>query len=157
MFDLKGQHFLWSSHCGPHKPFHLFLFFPLIGVEISTLWLDDGHKTYEKTAIKLSVKVIYSGTKKEEESGVRGEHTQQNWYPLPWTKTMEKQKIACLLSSLTWFYNLYEEFCSTKKLTCQAFCRFSKFFKPPFFCLSSFSSFIKSQKDSPFGCCNFLF
>jgi len=69
------------------QPFCLLLFFPLIGVEISTLWLDDGNKTYKKTEIKLSVKVIYSGTK-EGEGGVGGVHTQQNWHPLPWTKTM---------------------------------------------------------------------
>jgi len=28
------------------------------------LWLDDGHKTYKKTEIKLSVKVIYSATRR---------------------------------------------------------------------------------------------
>jgi len=80
-----------------------------------TTLLDDGHKTYKNTEIKLSVKVIYSGTK-EGEGGVGGADTQQNWHPLPWTKTIEKQKIACLLSSLTW---LYEEFCGPKKTTCQ--------------------------------------
>jgi len=56
--------------------------------------LDDGHKTYKKTEIKPSVKVIYSGTKKEGEGVVRGVHTQQIWHPLPWTKTIEKQKLA---------------------------------------------------------------
>jgi len=56
--------------------------------------------TAEKTEIKLSLKVIYSGTKKEGEGGVGGVQIQWNWHPLPWTKTMEKQQIACLLSSL---------------------------------------------------------
>jgi len=50
-------------------------FFPQIGVGICILLLDDGHKTYKKTEIKLSVKVIYSGTKKEGEGGVRGVDT----------------------------------------------------------------------------------
>jgi len=34
------------------------------------LWLDDGHKIYEKTETKLSVKVFYTATKKEGEGGV---------------------------------------------------------------------------------------
>jgi len=37
--------------------------------------LDDGHKTYKKAEIKLSVKVIYSGTKKEGGWGWRGTYS----------------------------------------------------------------------------------
>jgi len=93
--------------------FLLFLSILPTGEELSTLGLDDGRKTYKKTEIKLSVKVIYSVTK-EGEGRVRGVCSPQNWHPFP----LEKQKIVCFLSSLTWVYMLYKHFCNTTKLTC---------------------------------------
>jgi len=104
--------FWWSSHSGPHQSFALFLFFLQTGEEISTLWLDDGHKTYKKTEIKLSVKAIYSATKKGE-CGVRGVHTLQNWHPSPLTKTIDG-----FPSSLPPVYTLRKDFCGTTKFTC---------------------------------------